>query len=78
MGWDDQIMSNQFMPGYEKDWQLALPRMKFINCIGIYWVGYPDEKVKAKEYLVKFSGEDFAEPEKYLQWYRMKYYGYEY
>ncbi len=53
-------------------------RVKFTNSIGIYWFGYPDEKVKAKEYLVKFSGEDFIEPEKYLQWYRMKYYGYEY
>ena len=53
-------------------------RVKFTNSIGIYWFGYPDEKIKAKEYLVKFSGEDFAEPEKYLQWYRMKYYGYEY
>ncbi len=55
-----------------------LEQIRFTNSIGIYWVGYPDEKVKAKEYLVKFSGEDFTEPEKYLQWYRMKYYGYEY
>lgn len=53
-------------------------RVKFTNSIGIYWFGYPDEKIKAKEYLVKFSGEDFEEPEKYLQWYRMKYYGFEY
>jgi hypothetical protein len=55
-----------------------MQRAKFTNSIGIYWIGYPDEKIKAKEYLVKFSGEDFTEPEKYLQWYRMKYYGYEY
>lgn len=55
-----------------------IQRAKFTNSIGIYWFGYPDEKIKAKEYLIKFSGEDFAEPEKYLQWYRMKYYGYEY
>lgn len=55
-----------------------IQRAKFTNSIGIYWFGYPDEKIKAKEYLVKFSGEDFAEPEKYLQWYRMKYYGYEF
>jgi hypothetical protein len=55
-----------------------MQRVKFTNSIGIYWFGYPDEKIKAKEYLVKFSGEDYAEPEKYLQWYRMKYYGYKY
>ncbi|RPI15294.1 MAG: hypothetical protein EHM58_14480 [Ignavibacteriae bacterium] len=77
LGWDDQINSPQFVPTY-KDWQLAFPRIKFVNCIGIYWIGFPDEKVKAKEYLIKFSGQDFEEPEKYLQWYRMKYYGYEY
>jgi hypothetical protein len=55
-----------------------MQRVKFTNSIGIYWFGYPDEKIKAKEYLVKFSGEVYAEPEKYLQWYRMKYYGYGY
>lgn len=55
-----------------------MKKIKFLNSIGIYWFGYPNEKIKAKEYLVKFSGEDYAEPEKYLQWYRMKYYGYKY
>ena len=55
-----------------------LEQIKFTNSIGIYWFGYPDEKIKAKEYLVKFSGEDFAEPEKYLQWYRKKYFDYDY
>ena len=55
-----------------------MQRAKFTNSIGIYWFGYPDEKIKAKEYLVNFSGLDYAEPEKYLQWYRMKYYGYGY
>lgn len=63
---------------HNKVWLNAQTKIKFTNSIGIYWFGYPDEKIKAKEYLVKFSGEDFAEPEKYLQWYRMKYYGYEY
>jgi hypothetical protein len=55
-----------------------MQRAKFTNSIGIYWFGYPEEKIRVKEYLVKFSGEECAEPEKYLQWYRMKYYGYEY
>jgi hypothetical protein len=54
-----------------------LRQIKFTNSIGIYWFGYPYEQVKAKEYLKEFSGEDFQEPEKYLQWYRMKYYGVE-
>jgi hypothetical protein len=55
-----------------------LRQIIFTNSIGIFWFGYPDEKIKAKEYLKQFSGEDFQEPEKYLQWYRMKYYGFEY
>jgi len=55
-----------------------LKHIKFKNSIGIYWFGYPDEKIKAKEYLKEFSGEDFAEPEKYLQWYRKKFWGFEY
>ena len=53
-------------------------QLRFTNSIGIYWLGYPDEKIKAKEYLIQFSGEDFQEPEKYLQWYRKKYFGYDY
>jgi hypothetical protein len=69
------ILLNRFK---ELSAMFLIQRVKFTNSIGIYWFGYPDEKIKAKEYLVKFSGEDFAEPEKYLQWYRMKYYGYEY
>ncbi len=69
------ILLNRFK---ELSAMFLMQRAKFTNSIGIYWFGYPDEKIKAKEYLVKFSGEDFAEPEKYLQWYRMKYYGYEY
>jgi hypothetical protein len=63
---------------HNKIWVNVQPKIKFINAIGVYRIGYPDEKIKAKEYLVKFSGKDFVEPEKYLQWYRMKYYGYEY
>lgn len=53
-------------------------QIKFTNSIGIYWLGYPDEKIKAKEYLKQFSGEDYNEPEKYLKWYRIKYFGCEY
>ncbi len=63
---------------YVYNFENMINRIRFTNSIGIYWFGYPEERIKAKEYLVKFSGEDYQEPEKYLQWYRMKYFGCEY
>jgi hypothetical protein len=82
LGFSDQIQDTSYGTDSsvwkEHTWPQEIGKVVFLNSIGIYWFGYPDEKIKAKEYLVKFSGEDFAEPEKYLQWYRMKYYGYEY
>jgi hypothetical protein len=61
-----------------KELPKILEQVKFTNSVGIYWLGYPEEKEKAKEFLVKYSGQNFDEPEKYLKWYRMKYYGTEY
>jgi hypothetical protein len=62
----------------QQELPMIIRHIKFTNSIGIYWFGYPDEKIKAKEYLKEFSREDFQEPEKYVQWYRMKFYGYNY
>ena len=82
LGFSEQILDTNYGADSsiwrEFIWPDEKKSVIFLNCIGIYWFGYPDEKIKAKEYLVKFSGEDYAEPEKYLQWYRMKYYGYAY
>lgn len=55
-----------------------LEQVKFTNSIGVYWLGYAGEKIKAKDFLVKFSGQDYNEPERYLKWYRMKFYGTDY
>ena len=54
-------------------WNQALIDIKIINAIGIYWVGYPDEKNEAKEYLKSATGKDFNEPAEYLQWWRREY-----
>jgi hypothetical protein len=59
-----------------KLWPEAIKNIKIINAIGIFWAGYPDEKIKAKEYLKNINGQDFAEPEKYLQWWRNVYHNY--
>jgi hypothetical protein len=58
---------------WHTNWKNFNSKAKFINCIGIYWAGYPEEKTRAKQYLKEFSGVDFVEPEKYLQWYRERY-----
>jgi len=51
-------------------WKGLFPRVRFLQCIGIYWVGYPPEKERAKEYLVRFSNKTFDDPAMYLKWYR--------
>jgi len=59
-----------------KIWPESLKDIKFINNLGIYWVGYADEKEKAKQFLIEFSGKDFSEPAEYLQWWRREHKGY--
>ena len=62
---------------WKDNWTLINQNAKFINAIGIYWMGYPNEKLIAKNYLTDFSAVDYAEPEKYLQWYRKKFMNYD-
>jgi len=57
----------------ERMWKQALPDIKIMNAIGIYWAGYPDEKAEAKKYLKIATGKDFEEPAEYLQWWRREY-----
>jgi len=64
---------------WQKDtWPEMKEHVKFINAVGIYWIGFEDEKVNAKEFLRKFSGEDFESAKEYFRWYRMKYYEYDF
>lgn len=48
------------------------------NAIGIYWVGYPDEQREAHQWLVGYTGKDFATPEQYLKWWRHKFFDVDY
>jgi len=70
------------LSNYEQWKSTKLPtiinHIKFKNAIGLYFLGYPEEKLNAKEYLVQFSGQDFNEPLKYLQWYRRKFFNVDY
>jgi len=79
LGFDESILEYNAIKKSDwnnKIWPEALDNIKLINAIGILWAGYPDEKAKAKEFLVNFSKKDFAEPEKYLQWWRNSYHNY--
>lgn len=58
---------------FEENWISALENIKIVNAIGIYWVGYPDEKEVAKGYLKSISGKDFDEAAQYFQWWRREY-----
>jgi hypothetical protein len=62
----------QIPPGQWRDtvWPKLRPRVRFLQCLGIYWVGDPAEKARAREYLVEFSHQEFVSPEAYLKWYR--------
>ena len=61
-----------------KVWPEIVNHIRFYNAVTCYWFGYADEKLSAKEYILKFSGQSFEDPRKYLEWYRKKYFGYDF
>jgi hypothetical protein len=61
---------------WQENWKNINKKVKFINAIGIFWIGYPDEKIEAKKYLIEYTREDFSEPDNYLKWFRKKFYNY--
>jgi hypothetical protein len=55
---------------WHKLWPEVFPAVRFLQCVGVNWAGYPEEKAKAREYLVQSSGKELASPGLYLHWYR--------
>lgn len=51
----------------------TMPRVIFLNSIGIAMIGYPEEKAEAMQYLARFSRQNFKSPVQYLKWWRKKY-----
>jgi hypothetical protein len=51
-------------------WPSELEKIKFINAIGIYWVGTDSEKLDAKSFLVSHTGKDYNNPKNYLKLFR--------
>ncbi len=54
-------------------WHEVLPGIKLLNSIGINWIGYPDEKEKAKEIIESITKKRFSWEDEYLKFWR-KYY----
>jgi len=50
----------------------------FLNEIGVYFIGDSTEKVTAKAYLVKSSGQNYNDPALYCKWWRKNYFGVNY
>jgi hypothetical protein len=76
LGYDPRIGSRTMTHAdWEKHLNSQWPQIVFLNAVGIYWIGYPEERETAKAYLVEFSGESFKEPDQYLKWWRMQFYG---
>lgn len=79
LGFDNEVYtySERDTTYWNENWKNINKKAKFINAIGIYWIGYQQEKINAKQYLTDFTGEDHSDPADYLKWYRKKYFGYE-
>jgi hypothetical protein len=58
----------------KKRWNKIQQRIKLLNAIGIYWIGYPYEKDIAKKYLIEKTGKDFKAADKYFIWWIKKNY----
>lgn len=74
---EDLIQYSKDSVSWMENWKTINRKAKFINSMGIYWIGYPEEKQKAKDYLIEFTGEDHSESQEYLKWMRKKYFNYE-
>jgi hypothetical protein len=72
---EDIISKNQLSESeWERAWTDALPKIKYLNWIGLYWIGTKKEKLYAKNNIDKFIGttkySGNYQPEEYLKIYR--------
>ena len=80
LGFGPAIMGKQLIPKseWEENWKAVLRPLKYLNAVGLLWVGTSEEKQKAKSYLATVVGGvkvgEELKPEDYLKLYR-KFYG---
>ena len=57
-------------------WPTVVQHIKYLNAVGLYWIGTEKEKEKAKIFLMSTTSQDFGEPALYLEWWYKKYCNY--
>ncbi|MCL5030925.1 MAG: hypothetical protein M1480_18110 [Bacteroidetes bacterium] len=79
LGFGPAIMGTQLLPKleWESIWKDVLPKIKYLDAVGVLWVGTTKEKIEASKYLLTMvhgfmPGQKFK-PQDYLKLYR-KYY----
>jgi hypothetical protein len=57
-GFSEDIISKKQLAGseWERVWADALPKIKYLNWIGLYWIDTNEEKLYAKNNIDKFIG----------------------
>ncbi len=55
---------------WRDSWNRILYNIECVNAIGIYRIGFPDEKREVHQWLVDHTGRDFRTADRYLKWWR--------
>ena len=79
LGFGPGIVKPQLIPKEEWDkfWKEVIVHLKYINAVGLLWIGTPKEKQAAEKYLSNYFGNnkiiESSKPQEYLKFFR-KYY----
>ena len=80
MGFGPAAIDFNFLPT-EEEWDNTLwpeiqIQIKFLNAIGLFWIGTEEEKKIAKTYLKTVTSKDYKNPALYLEMWYHKHYNY--
>ncbi|HVO75220.1 MAG TPA: hypothetical protein VMT35_14415 [Ignavibacteriaceae bacterium] len=84
LGFGPGIMQQQLISKeeWENVWKEVLPQIKYLNEVGLLWIGTAEEKQKAERYLSAVVGgvkvEERLEPQDYLKLFRKHYWNVNY
>lgn len=82
MGFLPGIIDTSFVPDYAYwfgDYRKStIENILTLNSIAMLWLGYPDEKLQAANFLKNKTGWSTENPHYYLRWYRKNYFGVDY
>ena len=76
------FMNTEYLPTKEEwnkeVWPTLVNHFKFLNAVGILWIGSDEEKGLAKEFLLSLTQQDYNEPQKYLEYWYSHFYNYKF